>query len=101
MPGVIEIVESATFRRWIRDLRDRGAVARINARLRNMSLGNFGDAGNLGGGISEMRIHRGPGYRLYFMREGATAIVLCGGDKDTQQRDIQRARRLATEWRQA
>ena len=99
--AVIEIIESGTFKRWIRDLRDRSAVVRINARLRNISLGNFGDARNLGGGISELRIHHGPGYRLYFMREGTTAIMLCGGDKSTQQGDIERARRIATEWRQA
>lgn len=98
---MIEIVESSTFKRWLRDLRDRGAVARINARLRNISLGNFGDAKNLGSGISEIRIHHGPGYRLYFMRDGTTAIMLCGGDKDSQQRDIPRARRIAKDWRQA
>lgn len=81
----IDVVESATFKRWIRDLRNRSAVARINARLRNVSLGNFGDTGSVGGGIHEMRLHHGPGYRLYFLREGAKVVVLCGGDKGTQQ----------------
>lgn len=95
----IEVVESATFRRWIRDLRDRNAVARINARLRNVSLGNFGDVRSVGGGIHETRVHHGPGYRLYFLREGTTVVVLCGGDKTNQQRDIERARRLAMDWR--
>lgn len=97
---MLEIVESATFKRWVRGLRDRRAVARINARLRNVSLGAIGDSRALGDGVSEMRIHYGPGYRIYFMRSGRTVVVLlCGGDKGSQQRDIKRARRLALEWR--
>ena len=97
---VLEIVESATFKRWVRSLRDRRAIARINARLRSVSLGNLGDVKPVGGGISEMRLHHGPGYRIYFMRRGQTLVVLlCGGDKGSQQRDIERARRLAQEWR--
>ncbi len=81
-------------------MRDRRAVAHINARLRNASMGNFGDTRPVGDGISEMRVHYGPGYRLYFMREGATVIVLlCGGDKGSQQRDIERAKQLAQDWR--
>ena len=95
----IEVVESASFKRWIRDLRDRSAVARINARLRNVSLGNFGDAGSVGGGIHEMRVHHGPGYRFYFLREGTTVVILCRGDKANQQGDIERARRLAVDRR--
>ena len=94
------MIESATFKRWIRGLRDRSAVSRINARLRNVSLGNSGDAKPVGGGMFEMRVHHGPGYRLYFLREGMTVIMLCGGDKGSQQRDIERAGRLAKEWRQ-
>ena len=94
-----EVIESATFRRWIRDLRDRSAVARINARLRNVSLGNAGDARPVGGGLFEMRVHHGPGYRLYFLREGAAVVLLCGGDKGSRQRDIERAGRLAMDWR--
>ena len=95
----MEVVESATFRRWVRDLRDRRAVARINARLRKVSLGHFGDARPGGGGIYEMRIHHGPGYRLYFLRRDITVIFLCGGEKGNQQRDIERARQLAADWR--
>ena len=95
---MIEVIESATFKRWIRGLRDRNAVARINARLRNVSLGNVGDAKPVGGGIFEMRVHRGPGYRLYFLREGTTVVVLCGGDKGSQQRDVERAGRVAEDW---
>ena len=97
---MIEIVESVTFKRWIRGLRDRSAVARINARLRNLSLGNTGDAKQVGGGLFEMRMHHGPGYRLYCLREGSTLVLLCGGDKGSQQRDIERAGRLAEDWRQ-
>ena len=97
---VFEIVESATFKRWIRRLRDRSAVARINARLRNVSLGNVGDARQVGGELLEMRVHYGPGYRLYYLREGSTLILLCGGGKSSQQRDIERAGRLADDWRQ-
>lgn len=59
-----DVIESATFRRWIRGLRDRAAVARINARLRNVSLGNEGDARAVGNGLFEMRVHHGAGYRL-------------------------------------
>ena len=95
-----EVIESATFKRWIRGLRDRSAVARINARLRNISLGNAGDARSVGGGLFEMRVHHGPGYRLYFLREGATVVLLCGGDKGSQRRDIERAGGLARDWRQ-
>ncbi len=94
-----EVIESATFRRWIRGLRDRSAVARINARLRNVSLGNAGDARPVGGGLFEMRVHHGPGHRLYFLREGAAVVLLCGGDKGSQRRDIERAARLAEDWR--
>lgn len=81
-------------------MRDRRAVARINARLRNVSLGNLGDVKSVGDGISEMRIPYGPGYRIYFMRRGLTLVVLlCGGDKGSQQRDIERAKRLTLDWK--
>lgn len=98
--GMVEIVESDTFKRWVRRLRDHSAVAKINARLRKVSIGNFGDTRPIGDGISEMRIHYGPGYRIYFIREGSTVVVLlCGGDKGSQQRDIEHAKRLAQDWR--
>ena len=98
---MIEIVQTDIFRQWHQGLRDKRAFERINARLIQVEMGNFGDAEPVGGGVSEMRIHYGPGYRLYFIRRGTRVIVLlCGGDKNTQTRDIQRAKRLAADWRQ-
>ena len=97
---MFDIVESVAFTRWVVGLRDRRAVARIQARLRNVALGNFGDVRSVGNGVSEMRIHYGPGYRLYFIRQGPTVVVLlCGGDKDSQERDIALAKRIAAQWR--
>ena len=97
--SVVDIVESSTFKRWVGSLRDRRAIARINARLRSLSLGNFGDCSYIGDGLLEMRIHYGPGYRLYYLREGAALVVLlCGGVKGSQRRDIEQARRLASDW---
>ena len=97
---MIQIIESGTFKRWIRRLRDRVAVARINARLRNVTNGHFGDVRTVGDGVSEMRIQSGPGYRVYFIREGTEVVVLlCGGDKSSQLRDIERAKQIAREWR--
>ena len=93
------MIESATFRRWIGGLKDRTGVARVNARLRNVSLGNAGDTRMLDGGVFEMRVHHGPGYRLYCLRDGDAVVVLCGGDKGSQPRDMERAGRLANEWR--
>ena len=94
------ILRSATFDRWLRRLRDRQAVNRIVARLLAAEDGHLGDVRSIGGGVSEMRIQYGPGYRIYFITRGDEAIVLlCGGDKDSQRRDIERAKRMATEWR--
>ena len=95
---IFDVIESDAFTRWVEGLRDRRAVARIQARLRNVAMGNFGDVQPVGDGVSEMRIHYGPGYRLYFMRQGTTVVVLlCGGDKDSQQRDIALAKRIAAQ----
>ena len=94
------ILRSATFDRWLRRLRDRQAVNRIVARLLAAEDGHLGDVRSVGGGVSEMRIQHGPGYRVYFIMRGAELIVLlCGGDKDSQRRDIERAKRMAKEWR--
>ena len=94
------ILRSATFDRWLRRLRDRQAVDRILARLLAAEDGHLGDVRSVGGGVSEMRIQYGPGYRVYFItRRGELIVLLCGGDKDSQRRDIERAKRMATEWR--
>ena len=100
---MIEVIQTEVFLRWINRLRDQMAANHIDARIRNVATeGYFGDFAAVGGGLWEMRIHYGPGYRLYFIRRGATVVVLlCGGDKDSQRRDIARARQLAAEWRQA
>lgn len=96
---MLVVYENATFKRWVERLRDRRAVASVNARILKVSSGHLGDARSVGDGIYEMRIHYGPGYRLYFIREGETVIVLlCGGDKSSQRRDIERAKRLAQDW---
>lgn len=97
---VYEIIEDATFTRWLSRLRDQIAITRIYARIDNAEIGHLGDVRYIGGQVSEMRIDHGPGYRIYFFRQGSsTLVLLCGGDKDSQRRDIRRARRLAEEWR--
>jgi len=92
----IEIRQTDVFADWFSDLRDRQIRARITARIRRLSLGNPGDVKPVGAGVSELRIDYGPGYRIYFIRRGDTVIVLlCGGDKQRQDRDITRAMELA------
>ena len=82
------------FRDWLAALRDVRARARVRVRLNHLRLGNFGDAKPVGDGVSELRIPYGPGYRVYFAPMGSTVILLlCGGDKSTQARDIGRAKR--------
>ena len=88
------------FAEWLCSLSDRDAAARVQIRLERLRLGNFGDARFLGKGLSELRIDIGPGYRVYFMVESKSTVVLfCGGDKATQQRDIRRARQYLTDYR--
>jgi putative addiction module killer protein len=90
-----ELVRTQEFDDWLRRLKDQIGKARILARLRSASLGNFGDCEPGGDGISEMRIHAGPGYRVYFSRRGQKVyLLLCGGDKSTQQKDIKLAKAL-------
>ena len=97
---MFEIIKSEEFAAWANQLRDRQAEARIAARLRRAEQGNLGDCKFLRDGVSEMRIDVGAGYRLYFKRRGNTVIVLlCGGDKSTQGKDIDRAVELANNWR--
>jgi len=95
---MIEIRETAEFTKWMKSLRDTVAKAKIASRIRRLAYGNPGDVKPVGQGVSEMRIDHGPGYRVYFVGRGDTLIViLCGGDKSTQQADIDRAIGLAGE----
>jgi putative addiction module killer protein len=97
---MIELLKSATFEAWFNSLRDRQAQARINARIRRLSLGNPGDVRPVGSGVSELRIDYGPGYRVYFIRRGdLLAVLLCGGDKRRQEADIKRAIEIAKDLR--
>lgn len=96
---MFELVKSVTFDTWFGSLRDVRARARIAARLDRMADGNLGDVKPVGGGVSELRIDYGPGYRVYFMQSGAVlVVVLAGGDKRTQHADIKTAQRIAAEW---
>lgn len=96
---MLEIIQSATFANWLANLKDYQARMRIHARLDRVALGNFGDAQPIGNGLTELRIHHGPGYRLYCMQRGMQVVVmLCGGDKSSQGRDIEQAKRIAQEW---
>jgi putative addiction module killer protein len=95
---MLEIVETGLFQRWMERLKDASAKTRILARLRRASMGNLGDWKSLSGGVSEMRIDHGPGYRVYFMRRGnRLIIILAGGTKRTQAADIIRAIEIAKE----
>ena len=88
-------LRTSTFDGWLKGLRDPVAKARILARIRSAEQGNFGDCQPVGHGISEMRIHIGPGYRLYYARKGKDVyLLLCGGDKSSQARDIKQAKAL-------
>ncbi|PAL21217.1 type II toxin-antitoxin system RelE/ParE family toxin [Sphingopyxis sp. GW247-27LB] len=92
------LLETTEFARWLGSLRDIRAVARIADRLKRASNGNFGDHKSVKGGVFEMRIDYGPGYRVYFFRRGTELVILlCGGDKRSQNEDIARAKRLKEE----
>lgn len=93
---MIEIRQTESYARWFRRLRDQQAKARINVRIRRLSIGNRGDAKSVGRGISELRIPYGPGYRVYFCERGSELVILlAGGDKGSQRRDIRLAQDLA------
>jgi len=97
---MIEIRQTDVFERWFAALKDVNARARINIRIRRLTLGNFGDVQPIGSGLSELRIDYGPGYRVYFAKRGEfLVILLAGGDKRTQERDIRRANQLAEDLR--
>lgn len=99
---MVEVLKSAAFDRWLSSLRDRQAQAKVQARILRLSLGNPGDVKPVGEGVSELRIDYGPGYRVYFMQHGPVIVVLlCGGDKSTQDRDIAQAKVIATQWKES
>jgi putative addiction module killer protein len=96
--GVLTVLQSEAFVAWLDALKDKRAQIRITARLRQAQAGNLGDWQPLEGELSEMRVHYGPGYRLYFVRRGRVIVVLLNaGDKSTQKRDIRLALKLAAE----
>jgi putative addiction module killer protein len=95
---VIEVRQTEVFSNWLRKLRDENARARIQIRIRRLSLGNFGDVKPVGDGVSELRIDYGPGYRVYLQRQGnLLVLLLAGGSKRTQDADIAKAKQLAKE----
>ncbi len=97
---MIEIRETGTFSDWLQALKDSRAKARIAARTQRLAFGNPGDVRPVGGGVSELRIDYGPGYRVYYVQRGKVLIILlCGGDKSSQDKDIKLALKLAKEAR--
>ena len=98
MPVMFEIRETDRFKTWLKNLKDRRAVIKIVARIRRIELGNLGDVKPVGENVSEMRIHYGPGYRIYFTRQGNRIIILLSaGTKKTQTQDIKAAMKMANE----
>lgn len=95
------IKQTTTYMTWARKLKDQRAKAAIAARIIRLANGLPGDVSPVGQGVSELRIHYGPGYRVYFTQRGDEfVLLLCGGDKSTQSRDIETAKKLAIQWRQ-
>ncbi|HEU0147524.1 MAG TPA: type II toxin-antitoxin system RelE/ParE family toxin [Bradyrhizobium sp.] len=93
---MIEVRQTEEFSGWLRRLKDANAAARILGRIRRMEIGNPGDTKSVGHGVREMRIDYGPGYRVYYVQRGEQIVILlCGGDKRTQQRDVERAQAMA------
>ena len=97
----MEIRQTVVFARWLRGLRDMQGRARIQMRLDRIERGLLGDVKPVGESVSEMRIDYGPGYRVYFVQCGQTMVILlCGGDKGTQSRDISAAKTMAADWKE-
>ena len=96
---MIEVVRTDEFDRWITKLNDRAGRLRILKRIDRLANGNPGDMKAVGNGVLELRLDVGPGYRVYYLQDGDTLILLlCGGDKSSQQNDIDKAHELAAEW---
>ena len=97
---LIGVVQTGEFETWLKKLKDARGKARILRRLDRLAQGNPGDVRPIGKGLSELRLDAGPGYRVYYLQDRDTLILLlCGGDKSTQQKDIDRAHELAEQWR--
>lgn len=97
-----QIAQTELYEEWFADLRDRKGKEVILARLRRVEIGNFGDCEPVGEGVSELRIHFGPGYRVYLMKQGIEIVILlAGGDKSTQRRDIDGALDIARELKES
>jgi putative addiction module killer protein len=93
-----EVQKTDVFDSWLAALADQKAVAKIASRIERLEMGNPGDVEPVGDGISEMKINYGPGYRVYFKRTGTTVmLILCGGNKSSQDQDIKRAKKLAAQ----
>jgi len=93
----IEVRETDVFKKWMKSLKDKTARSIINVRIRRLSMGNIGDAEPVGTGVSELRIDYGPGYRVYYTQvKGKIVVLLCGGDKSSQVRDIAKAKHIAS-----
>lgn len=98
---MIEFKQTETFRKWRQRLKDERARAMIASRLDRLAFGNAGDVKPVGAGIGELRIDYGSGYRIYFLKRGNTLVILlCGGDKSTQEKDIKTAKLLAAKWKE-
>ncbi|EFF7472004.1 type II toxin-antitoxin system RelE/ParE family toxin [Escherichia coli] len=96
---MIEIKQTPEFEKWLKSLKDRIAKAKILMRLERIEEGNFGDVEPVGDGLSELRVYQGKGYRIYFCnKNNQIVLLLCGGDKSTQQSDIKKAKILAKQW---
>jgi putative addiction module killer protein len=93
---MIEVRQTEIFKNWFKHLKDRKAKARVQARIDRIEIGNVGDVASVGEGVRELRIHYGPGYRVYFVQRGQVVVILLsGGDKSSQDSDIKKAKEIA------
>lgn len=93
---MIEVRQTEVFENWFKRFKDRRAKARVQARIDRIEIGNFGDVASVGEGVNELRIHYGPGYRVYFVRQDQVVVILLsGGDKSSQDSDIKKAEEIA------